>query len=317
MKSILLTGAHGFLGQNLINQFLQHSEYELLTPSKTELNLLNQDNVRDYLYVNLPNIIIHAAGRVGGLPFNKANPGLLAYENLAMGVNLIEYSRRYVELFQVKNFKLILISTTCGYPSTPKTFPFTEEEFFDGEPEFTNAPYGWSKRMLVKLGQAYREQYGLNIISLVPTNLVGEYDHFDERSHVVPALIKKFDDAIKNGSKFVQLLGDGSASRDLLYVGDCARAIYLAMESYNESHILNIGSGYEITIKDLATLISKLMGFNGEIRFEDSSSNNGQQRRVLDISKAKKYLGFSPNFTLEEALKRTINWYRGGISCQK
>jgi GDP-L-fucose synthase len=250
-----------------------------------------------------PDIVIHLAAVVGGIGANRQHPGEFFYKNLMMGVQLIEQARlRNIE-------KFVAIGTVCAYPKfTP--VPFKEDDLWNGYPEETNAPYGLAKKMLLVQSQAYRRQYGFNSIFLLPVNLYGPGDNFDpDSSHVIPALIKKCVDAIENGADHIDCWGTGKVSREFIYAADAAEGILLATELYNGSEPVNIGAGFEITIKELTEKIVKLTGFKGEIRW-DSSKPDGQPRRRLDVSKAKKYFGFEAKTSFDEGLKATIDWYK-------
>ena len=275
-KKILLTGGAGFLGSSIVEQLLQKgvSQEQISIPRSHETDLRIWENCVDA--VKGKDVVIHLAARVGGIGFNQKYPALLFYDNAIMGIQLIEAARREgVE-------KCVVLGTVCAYPKfTP--VPFQEKNLWDGYPEETNAPYGLAKKMLLVQSQAYRQQYGFNSIYLLPVNLYGPRDNFDpESSHVIPALIKKFVEAVEDNHRTVEIWGTGAASREFLYVDDCARAIVLAAEQYNKSDPVNIGAGREISIKELVTLIGKLTGFKGKIHW-DSSKPDGQPRRCLDV----------------------------------
>jgi len=247
-------------------------------------------------------VVIHLAARVGGISANREHPGSFFYDNLMMGVQLLHHA------YQRRIPKFVALGTVCAYPKYTLT-PFKEEDLWAGYPEETNAPYGLAKKMMLVQSQGYRQEYGYNSIFLLPVNLYGPGDNFDpRRSHVIPALIKKCADAVANGDKEVAVWGDGSASREFLYVEDAAEGIILATEQYNRSDPVNLGSAFEITIKDLIELIAKETGFSGKITW-DTSRPNGQPRRKLDISLAEKEFGFKPRITFEEGLRQTIKWY--------
>jgi GDP-L-fucose synthase len=250
-----------------------------------------------------PEIVIHLAAKVGGIGANRANPGKFFYDNLMMGVQLMEVAR------QAGTEKFVAIGTICAYPKfTP--IPFREEDLWNGYPEETNAPYGLAKKMLLVQAQAYRQQYGFNAIFLLPVNLYGPRDNFDPASsHVIPALIKKCSDAMRKGEGEITLWGTGAATREFLYVEDCAEGIILASERYDGSYPVNLGAGFEISIKDLVKSITKLMGYHGKIVW-DASQPDGQPRRMLETSKAEKHFGFRAKTSLEEGLKKTIQWYQ-------
>lgn len=296
---VLLTGGSGFLGSVIANK-LSKLGVETIIPRSIDQDLRKQDVVKKV--VKDVDIIIHAAGNVGGIGYNREHPGTLFYDNLVMGVQLMEEAR----LSGVKKF--VAIGTICAYPKfTP--VPFKEDDIWNGYPEETNAPYGLAKKMLLVQSQAYREEFGFNSIFLLPVNLYGPRDNFDPNSsHVIPALIKKFIDAIKNRSDSVTVWGSGKATREFLYVEDCAQAIILATEKYNKSEPVNIGSSFEISIKDLAELIKRLTGYKGKIVW-DSTKPDGQPRRKLDTARAVKEFGFKSKTNFRTGLKETIDWY--------
>ena len=296
---ILLTGATGFLGQNL--KPVLSEDYKVQGFQSSYWDLRCQKTCYQALDQFEPDIVVHAAGSVGGILANKENPGKFMYENLIMGANLIEAARTK----GVKKF--ILLGTVCAYPKhTP--VPFKEEELWNGYPEETNAPYGIAKKTLMRLVEAYHEQYDFNGVNLIPVNMYGPYDHFNlTSSHVIPALILKFYEAIKSGED-VTLWGTGEASREFLYAPDCAEAIKLAIQKDVDPEPINIGTGKEIKIIDLAETIADLMGFNGTIFF-DSSKPDGQPRRCLDTTRAKERLGFEATTDLKTGLNSTIEWF--------
>ena len=296
---ILLTGATGFLGQNL--KPVLSEDYKVQGFQSSYWDLRCQKTCYQALDQFEPDVIVHAAGSVGGILANRDNPGKFMYENLIMGANLIEAARTK----GVKRF--ILLGTVCAYPKhTP--VPFKEEELWNGYPEETNAPYGIAKKTLMRLVEAYHEQYDFNGVNLIPVNMYGPYDHFNlTSSHVIPALILKFYEAIKSGED-VTLWGTGEASREFLYAPDCAQAIKLAIQKDVGPEPINIGTGKEIKIIDLAETIADLMGFNGTIFF-DSSKPDGQPRRCLDTTRAKERLGFEAATDLKTGLNSTIEWF--------
>ena len=296
---ILLTGATGFLGQNL--KPVLSEDYEVVGYGSEPWDLRDQSKVEYIVQKIRPDVIVHAAGSVGGIGANKENPGKFMYENLIMGTNLIHQAMKY------RVPKFILLGTVCAYPKhTP--VPFKEEELWNGYPEETNAPYGIAKKTLMRLVEAYHEQYDFNGVNLVPVNMYGPHDHFNlTSSHVIPALILKFYEAIKSGED-VTLWGTGEASREFLYAPDCAEAIKLAIQKDVEPEPINIGTGKEIKIIDLAETIADLMSFNGTIFF-DSSKPDGQPRRCLDTTRAKERLGFEAATDLKTGLNSTIEWF--------
>ncbi len=302
-KRVVVTGGAGFLGGYVTEGLRNRGCKNILVPKIEDYNLVNMNDIERMYDDMRPDIVIHLAAVVGGIGANQEHPGEFFYKNLMMGVQLIEQGRlRGIE-------KFVAIGTICAYPKfTP--VPFKEEDLWSGYPEETNAPYGLAKKMLLVQSQAYRAQYGFNSIFLLPVNLYGPGDNFDPASsHVIPALIKKCVDAIEEGKKYIECWGTGKVSREFIYVTDAAEGILLATEHYNGAGPVNIGAGFEITIKDLAKKIARLTGFEGEIRW-DSSKPDGQPRRRLDVTRAKKLFGFEAKTDFEEGLKKTIEWYR-------
>ncbi len=302
-KKILVTGGHGFLGTHLIRKLKDRGYKNIFTPTSEEYDLREKESIARLLNITKPDTIIHLAARVGGIGANMKYPGKFFYENLIMGVELIEQAR----LQNIEKF--VAIGTVCAYPKfTP--VPFKEENLWNGYPEETNAPYGLAKKMLLVQSQAYRQQYNFNSVFLLPVNLYGPGDSFDlENSHVIPALIRKFFEAKRDNKTKVVLWGTGNASREFLYVEDCAEAIILAAEKYNKSDPVNIGSGFEIKIKDLAEKISDIIKFKGKIIW-DRSKPDGQPRRSLDTTRAKKEFGFEAKTSFDTGLRKTIEWYK-------
>lgn len=300
---ILLTGSGGFVGQNITPVLSQ--DHTVLGVRSSECDLRIQYKCEELISVTDPDVIVHAAGSVGGIGANQQNPGKFMYENMIMGANVIHAAlKQDVE-------KFILLGTVCSYPKhTP--VPFKEEDLWDGYPEETNAPYGIAKKALMKLVETYHEQYGFNGVSLIPVNMYGPHDHFNlTTSHVIPALILKIYNAMYSGDRCHQkitLWGTGKASREFLYASDCAQAIKLAIEKDIPPSPINIGTGKEIKICDLVEEIAAQMGFEGEIVY-DSNKPDGQPRRCLDVSKAKEALGFEAQTDLQEGLKETIEWF--------
>ena len=305
-KRILVTGGAGFLGKRVADKLRAASPSSIFIPRRSEYDLVEQKDVARVYEDARPDIVVHIAAEVGGIGANRANPGRFFYNNLMMSTQLMEYGRR----FGVEKF--VAIGTICAYPKfTP--IPFKEENLWDGYPEETNAPYGMAKKMLLVQAQAYRQQYGFNAIYLLPVNLYGPEDNFDpETSHVIPAMIKKCVDAVNKNSSEIVLWGTGTPSREFLYVDDAAQAIVLATERYNGADPVNIGSGMEITIKDLAQLIANLTNFKGRLVW-DPGQPDGQPRRALDVSKAETFFGFRARTPFEEGLRRTINWYKSKL----
>ena len=305
---VAITGGDGFLGHHVVPLFEQ--AYDVHVIKHEHYDLLDVNQVKKLYREVKPDIVVHLAARVGGIQYNKLNPGKLFYQNLQMGMNIIHEGAVYGKLQ-----KLICISTICAYPITPP-IPFKEESLWEGFPEPTNAPYGIAKRALLTMCQAYREQYELNCIYLMPVNLFGPADHFgDEVGHVIPMLIKRFLVAQQQDAPEVVVWGSGKATREFFYVEDCARLILKASQVYDGKEPMNLGSGSEISIKDLSSLISDIVGYQGKIIF-DPSKPDGQPRRVLDISKSIKFLGFDPKTAvkLEDGLKKTIDWYRQTVT---
>ena len=304
-ERIVITGGAGFLGQHLQKELLHHGvlQENLFIPLIDDYDLTKEaDVIRMYDCLE-PTVVIHLAAEVGGIGANQANPGRFFYANMAMGLHLIEHAR----IRELKKF--VQVGTICAYPKfTP--VPFKEENLWDGYPEETNAPYGIAKKALLVMLQAYRRQYGLNGIYLLPVNLYGPGDNFNlESSHVIPALIRKFCHAVDTGADEVVIWGSGSASREFLYVEDAARGIAMAAEKYDEAEPVNLGAGFEITIKALALKIKQFTVFKGRL-FWDTSKPDGQPRRCLNTSRAKESFGFEAQVAFDEGLKRTIAWWR-------
>ena len=301
--TVLVTGGAGFLGSSLVRTLKEHglAEENIRAPRSRDLDLRRWENC--VTAVENVDLVIHLAAKVGGIGYNMANPGSLFYDNAIMGIQLMEAAR------QADIEKFVAVGTICAYPKfTP--VPFREEELWNGYPEETNAPYGLAKKMLLVQAQAYRQQYGFNAIYLLPVNLYGPGDNFDPvSSHVIPALIKKFVEAVESGAESVEVWGTGAASREFLYVDDAAEGIALAAERYDKPDPVNLGAGFEITIRDLATLIADLTGFTGEIVW-DTTRPDGQPRRCLAVSRAEQEFGFRAKVDFREGLERTIAWYR-------
>ena len=320
-RRVLVTGGAGFLGSFVVRKLEERRCKNIFIPRSKDFNLVEMEAVRRLCKDAKPDIVIHLAGVVGGIGANRANPGKFFYDNLMMGAQLMEVGR------QVGVEKFVAVGTICAYPKfTP--VPFKEKDLWDGYPEETNAPYGLAKKILLVQAQAYRQQYGFNAIYLLPVNLYGPGDNFDpESSHVIPALIQKIVDAMSGKKSTLQRMhelnrpnrpngpdqpivvwGTGKASREFLYVEDAAEGIVLAAERYNKPDPVNLGAGFEITIKDLVELIATLTGFKGEIIW-DVSKPDGQPRRMLEVSKAEEEFGFTAKTSFEEGLIRTIDWY--------
>lgn len=299
-RRVLVTGGAGFLGSRVAAQLRERGAKDIRVPRSKTMDLVNRDQCRRA--VQGVDLVIHLAAKVGGIGFNRENPASLFFDNLMMGAQLMEEAR----LAGVEKF--VGIGTVCAYPKfTP--VPFREEDLWNGYPEETNAPYGLAKKMLLVQAQAYRAQYGFNAIFLLPVNLYGPGDNFDPRSsHVIPALIRKFHEAKTQGRDFVEVWGDGSPSREFLYVADAARGIVLAAERYSGAEPVNLGSGMEITIRDLATLIAQAFDYKGEVRW-DTTKPNGQPRRSLDVSRAEAEFGFKAQTDFATGLRKTVDWW--------
>lgn len=301
-KRIMVTGGAGFLGSHVVERFKKQGCTDLIIPRSCDYDLRDSAVATSLLKNTKPDMVVHLAASVGGIGANRKYPGTLFYDNAAMGIHLIEAAR----LAQVE--KVIICGTICSYPKFTSV-PFNEGALWDGYPEETNAPYGLAKKMLLVQSQAYRQQYGFNSIYLLPVNLFGPGDNFDlESSHVIPALIRKCVEAKEKGEQKIYAWGSGIATREFIYVEDASDAIVMAADKYNGGEPVNIGTGHEIKIKDLADLIAEKAGFTGEIIW-DSTKPDGQPRRCLDVTKSKSLFGFEARTTLEEGLQKTIDWY--------
>lgn len=301
-RRVIVTGGAGFLGRFVVERLRAYPGVEIFVPRQQEYDLIQADDINRLLDHAQPDLIIHLAAVVGGIGINQKNPGRFFYDNLVMGVQLIEQARRH----DVKKF--VALGTVCAYPKNTPT-PFREDSLWDGYPEETNAPYGLAKKMMLVQSQSYRDQYGFNSIFLLPANLYGPGDNFDlETSHVIPALIRKCVEARDAGREFIEAWGTGNASREFLYVDDCADGIVRAAETYDESDPVNIGTGMEIKIRDLLEMIVRLTRFQGEVRWMHDQPD-GQPRRRLDVSRAFEKFGFRAHTDLEDGLHRTIEWY--------
>ena len=299
---VLVTGGGGFLGRKVVER-LREQGHETFVVRHREYDLTSAADAARLFADSRPELVLHLAAEVGGIGANRANPGRYWYANLMMGAHVIEQSR----LLDVR--KLVLVGTICAYPKFAPV-PFREDDLWNGYPEETNAPYGVAKKALLVGAQAYRDQYGLNAIYLLPVNLYGPADNFDlETSHVIPALIRKMVDARERGDGEIVLWGDGTPTREFLYVDDCAEGLVLAAERYDGAEPVNLGTGHEISIRELAELVAELTGFTGDIRW-DTSKPNGQPRRALEVSRAEALFGFRARTPLREGLERTIDWYR-------
>ncbi len=301
-KHVTVTGGKGFLGSFVVDG-LKNRSAEVFVPASKNYDLRGPEGIKRMFDDYHPDMVIHLAASVGGIGANMKNPGKFFYDNMMMGTQLMEEARR-------RNIaKFVNIGTICSYPKFTKV-PFKEKDLWNGYPEETNAPYGLAKKMLIVQSQAYRQQYGFNSINLLQVNLYGPRDNFDpDSSHVIPALIKKCCDAVRQKNNKITVWGSGKPTREFLYVEDAARGILLAVEKYDKSEPVNLGSGFEISIKDLVGLIANYTGFKGKIHW-DTSKPDGQPRRCLDISKARKEFGFKATTDFKEGLKKTIEWYK-------
>jgi GDP-L-fucose synthase len=302
-RTVLVTGGSGFLGTHVVKKIRAHGSPAVIVPRSREFDLRDKAAIITLFEQTRPGLVIHLAAVVGGIGANRQHPGQFFYDNAIMGLQLMEQAR----LFGVEKF--VVLGTVCAYPKfTP--VPFREADLWHGYPEETNAPYGLAKKMLLVQAQAYRQEYGLNAIYLLPVNLYGPDDNFDpETSHVIPALIRKCLEAVEGGQDEVVVWGTGQASREFLYVEDAAEAIVLAAEHYDDPEPVNLGSGREISIKELVELIAELTGFRGRFVW-DTTKPDGQPRRCLDTSRAEQAFGFHAQTNFREGLRRTIAWYR-------
>ncbi len=302
-QRVVVTGGSGFLGRHVVQAFERRGYGTVLVPRKATYDLTRERDV-ERMYAELrPRVVVHLAAVVGGIGANRESPGRFFYENVMMGAMVLEQAR----LAGVDKF--VGVGTICAYPKLAPV-PFLERDLWNGYPEETNAPYGIAKKMLLVQGQAYRAQYGMNVVHLLPVNLYGPHDNFDPAtSHVIPALIRKCLEAVEEGAPEVVCWGTGNATREFLYVEDCAEAIVLATERYDSPEPVNVGAGFEISIRDLAELIAELTGFRGRLVF-DRSKPDGQPRRSLDVSRARNAFGFHATTDFHEGLRRTIDWYR-------
>ena len=302
-KAVCVTGGAGFLGQVIVRKLRERGAKSIFIPKIEDYDLVTLDGINRMLADARPDMIIHLAAQVGGIGANREHPAEFFYNNLMMGVQLMHRA------WETGVGKFVAIGTICAYPKfTP--VPFREENLWDGYPEETNAPYGLAKKMLLVQAQSYRQQYGYDAIFLLPVNLYGPGDNFDPRSsHVIPALIRKCVEAVEEGREEIEVWGDGSPTREFLYVEDAAKGILLAAEKYDDSEPVNLGSGYEISIKDLVTLIAGMTGFKGRVVW-DTSKPNGQPRRGLDVNRAREFFGFEAQMPFEVGIRRTVKWYQ-------
>ena len=303
-RPVLLTGAAGFLGGHIYHELFWTKGATVWAPPRRECDLRDESDCHHAVAsAGKDCVIIHAAAAVGGIEANRMSPAEFIDKNLQMGLNVLNAAVGIAS-------KVVLVGTTCSYPKHCPV-PFREADLWAGYPEETNAPYGIAKRTLIAAGQAYREQYGLNVISVIPANLYGPGDNFDPiNSHVIPAMIRRFIEAVERGAHYVSCWGTGAITRDLLHVRDAARGIVDAAEQYDSSDPVNIGTGQELSVKEIASQIALLVGYKGEIGW-DASKPDGQPRRCLDITRAKESFGFSPQITFSEGLAETVEWYCG------
>ncbi len=299
----MVTGGAGFLGTHVVRGLGERGAAAVIVPRSRACDLTDAEATRALFAEHRPEVVIHLAAEVGGIGANRNNPGRFFYGNMAMGLNVLEQARRH------GTEKVVVAGTVCAYPKLCPV-PFREDDLWNGYPEETNAPYGVAKKALLVMAQSYRAQYGCNFVMLFPVNLYGPGDNFDlETSHVIPAMIRKFLEAEERGAPSVTLWGDGTPTREFLYVDDCARGLLEATESYDDPDPVNLGAGFEISMRDLADTIREAIGYRGDIAW-DTDQPNGQPRRRLDVSRARERFGFEARVSLEDGLRQTIAWYR-------
>ncbi|MFO0762514.1 MAG: GDP-L-fucose synthase [Byssovorax sp.] len=302
-QRILVTGGSGFLGSAVVAELRSRGATEIVIPRSREHDLTDPARTRALFAEARPDLVIHLAAKVGGIGANRRHPGTFFRDNMAMGLNVLEEARR------AGTPKVVIAGTICAYPKFAPV-PFREDDLWNGYPEETNAPYGIAKKALLVMAQAYRQEFGSNFVMLFPVNLYGPRDNFDlEDSHVIPAMIRKLIEAEIKGEREVELWGDGTPTREFLYVDDAARGLVLAAERYDDPDPVNLGAGFEITMRDLASTVAEATGFSGAVRW-NAARPNGQPRRMLDVSRAKERFGFTAEVALAEGLRRTIAWYR-------
>lgn len=302
-KKVIVTGGAGFLGRAVVRDLAERGAGEIIVPRSAEYDLTDGAQTKALFALHQPDLVIHLAAEVGGIGANRDNPGRFFYGNMSMGLNVLEQARAH------GTAKVVIAGTVCAYPKFCPV-PFKEDDLWNGYPEETNAPYGIAKKALLVMAQGYRAQYGSNFVMLFPVNLYGPHDNFDlHTSHVIPAMIRKFMEADERGESSVTLWGDGSPTREFLYVDDCSRGLLDAAEAYDDPDPVNLGASFEISMLELAAKIQKATGYSGEIVW-DTDKPNGQPRRKLDVSRAKERFGFEASVSLDEGLDRTIKWYR-------
>ena len=304
---VLVTGGSGFLGSHVVEELERRGARDIKRPRSQQVDLTDATATLALFEREKPDLVLHLSAKVGGIGANQKKPGTFFRDNMAMGLNVLEAARR------VGTAKLVVAGTICAYPKFAP-IPFREDDLWNGYPEETNAPYGVAKKALLVMAQAYRQEFGSNFVMLFPVNLYGPRDNFDlESSHVIPAMIRKFAAAAERGEKQVVLWGDGSPTREFLFVEDAARGLVDAAERYNDPDPVNLGAGFEISMRDLALKIANKVGFRGELVW-DKTRPNGQPRRMLDVSRAKERFGFSAKVSFDEGLDKTIAWYRANAA---
>ena len=300
---IIVTGGAGFLGSHVVREFERRGAKNIIVPEYPAVDLRERDSVRQLIESTRPDLIVHLAASVGGIGANRASPGTFFYDNMAMGLHILEEARR------ARTKKVVVAGTICAYPKFAP-IPFKEDDLWNGFPEETNAPYGIAKKALLVMAQSYRLEFGSNFVVLFPVNLYGPGDNFDlHTSHVIPAMIRKFHEAIQRGHQQVILWGDGTPTREFLFVEDAARGFALAAERYDDPDPVNLGAGFEISMRELAEKVATLMGYQGQLIW-DPKMPNGQPRRMLDTQRAKERFGFTVQVSFDEGLRKTIDWYR-------
>jgi GDP-L-fucose synthase len=302
-RRVVVTGGSGFLGSHVVEELQRRGARDVIAPRSRDYDLTDAAATRRLFEDTRPDVVVHLAAKVGGIGANRRHPGTFFRDNMAMGLHVLEQARI------ARTPKVVVAGTICAYPKFAPV-PFREEDLWNGYPEETNAPYGIAKKALLVMAQAYRQEFGSNFVMVFPVNLYGPRDNFDlEDSHVIPAMIRKFADAAARGEHEVSLWGDGSPTREFLYVADAALGIVLAAERYDDPDPVNLGAGFEIAMRDLAAKIGQMTGYTGSIRW-DASRPNGQPRRMLDVSRARERFGFTAETSLDEGLARTIAWWR-------